>query len=533
MSTNLNQVKKSNVGVSSIVFMIFCICAAGAYGIEAMIPAAGPGLTLVLLMVVPFIWGLPMALATVELGSARPVEGGFYKWIQEALGEFWGFQAGWWKTLANYLDSTVYIILAGGYVGYITGMSDLSRYLFQAGIIAVIVIINLRGVKESGRLSTIFGVAILLMFLLVTVVGFLNVKYNPFEPFIPESQDLLTSVGGGIALCIWLYSGYEAMSAISGEVENPKVIPKATLIAVPMIAATYILPTAAGLSSVGNWESWQEGIAEGTVGFGTVLTQFLGNNIWGVLFGIVAVMSACSIYNTWMTAGTRILFTLSADHLGPQFINKVNKRGVPFVPVLIMAFTNLVLCSFDFSVVLVIEVLLIIGTQVLLFLTMIVMRFKKPDMPRPLRIPGHKIFINVFFSIPIFVGLIAYLLNGTDYFIGGVIGLVTGPIAYLFFKKKYGGLHKTDPELYPLNEKTKLAPKDTYRMAILFLVLTIVSVIGAFFLPWYEGSWGPEYYLETYGADIFKIMIQCIWGIAAVSGLLTIILYFRAKKTEK
>ncbi|MEG0156170.1 MAG: hypothetical protein RR661_00775, partial [Anaerovoracaceae bacterium] len=75
-----NEIKRHDVKVSTIVFMIFCICAAGAYGIEAMVPTAGPGMTLVLLMVIPFVWGLPMALATVELGSARPVEGGFYKW---------------------------------------------------------------------------------------------------------------------------------------------------------------------------------------------------------------------------------------------------------------------------------------------------------------------------------------------------------------------------------------------------------------------------------------------------------------------
>ena len=43
---------------STVVFMIFCLCAAGAYGIEDMIPDAGPGLTLVMLIVLPFIWRL-------------------------------------------------------------------------------------------------------------------------------------------------------------------------------------------------------------------------------------------------------------------------------------------------------------------------------------------------------------------------------------------------------------------------------------------------------------------------------------------
>jgi len=528
------EVKKHDIKVRTVVFMIFCICAAGAYGIEAMIPASGPGLTLVLLMVIPFVWGLPMALASVELGAARPVEGGFYKWIQEALGEFWGFQAGWWKTLANYIDSSVYVILAGTYFALMTGAGDVQRYAFQVAIIFIFVFINLRGVHESGRISTVIGILILLMFGAITVVGFLNVQYNPFEPFTPPGQDFMTSIGGGIAIGIWMYSGYEAMSAISGEVSNPRVIPKATLIAVPLIAATYILPTAASLASIGQWESWQEGVTDNVVGYGTVLSTYLGHSFWFVAFGVVAILAQCSIYNTWMAAGTRVLFALSDDNLAPKFINKVNKKhGVPYIPVLIMAGVNLILCSFEFTVVLVIEVLLIIATQILLFITMVVMRKKMPDSERPIKVPGSKTFISIFFAIPILVGVIAYLLNGTDYFLGGLVGLLTGPIAYFFFKRKYGGLHKAAPEKNPINRATKMAKGDLYRISLFFVVVCVLAVLGSMFLPWYEGAWGQEYYLETYGADVFAGLLAGIRCFAIGGGIFAVIFWFLAKKMEK
>ncbi|WP_027399156.1 APC family permease [Anaerovorax odorimutans] len=527
------EVKKHDVKVSTLVFMIFCICAAGAYGIEAMIPSCGPGLTLVLLMVIPFVWGMPMAFASVELGAARPVEGGFYKWIQEALGEFWGFQAGWWKTIANFIDSSVYVILAGTYFALMTGASDMQRYAFQVIIIFIFVFINLRGVHESGKISTIIGTCILLVFGLITVVGFLNVKMNPFTPFMPPGQDALTSIGAGIAIGIWMYSGYEAMSAISGEVSNPKVIPKATLIAVPLIAATYILPTAASLASIGQWESWQEGITDEVVGYGTVLSTYLEHSIWFIVFGVVAVLAQCSIYNTWMAAGTRVLFALSDDNLAPKFINKVNKKhGVPYIPILIMAAVNLILCSFEFTVVLVIEVLLIIATQILLFITMLVMRKRIPDSERPLKIPGPKLFISIFFTLPIIVGVIAYLLNGTDYFLGGLIGLISGPIAYFIFKRKYGGLYKINPENNPINDTTKMAKGDLYRIAGFFVVVCILALLGSLFLPWYEGSWGPEYYLETYGADIFVSLLNGIKAFAIGGGILAVVFWIIAKKLE-
>lgn len=527
-------VKKHDVKVRTIVFMIFCICAAGAYGIEAMIPTTGPGLTIALLIVIPFVWGLPMALASVELGAARPIEGGFYKWIQEALGEFWGFQAGWWKTLANYIDSSVYVILAGTYFALMTGAGATEKYLFQVVIIFIIMAINLRGVKESGKLSTVIGILILLMFGLITVVGFMNVQYNPMQPFIPPSQDFLTSIGGGIAVGIWMYSGYEAMSAISGEVSNPKVIPKATLIAVPLIAATYILPTIASLASIGSWESWQEGIDGTVVGYGTVLSTYLGSGLWAVAFGVVAILAQCSIYNTWMTAGTRVLFALSDDQLAPKFILKVNKKhGVPYITVLMMGAVNLVLCSFDFTVVLVIEVLLIIATQILLFISMLVLRRKMPDSERPIKIPGPKGFITIFFSIPVLVGVVAYLLNGTDYFLGGLVGLLTGPIAYYIFKRKYGGLHALNPEKHPINLKTKLANGDIYRIAQFFSIFCVLAVLGSLFLPWYEGAWGAEYYLETYGMDIFSTLLTGIRACAIGGAVLAGVFFFIGKKVER
>ncbi len=58
-----------------------------------------------------------MGLVAAELGSALPQEGGYYKWVQRACGEFWGFQAGWWRTISVYFDNTLYVVLAGSYLG--------------------------------------------------------------------------------------------------------------------------------------------------------------------------------------------------------------------------------------------------------------------------------------------------------------------------------------------------------------------------------------------------------------------------------
>ena len=156
-----------------------------------------------------------------------------------------------------------------------------------------------------------------------------------------------------------------------------------------------------------------------------------------------------------------------------------------------------------------------------------------PDSERPIKIPGPKLFISIFFSVPVIVGVLAYLLNGTDYFMGGLIGICTGPVAYFIFKRKYGGLHKTDPDNHPVNPATGLARGDMYRISYFFLVVCVLAILGSVFLPWYEGSWGPEYYLDTYGADVFGTFLAVIRGFAAGGAVLFVIFRIIAGKTEK
>ncbi len=37
----------------------------------------------------------------------------------------------------------------------------------------------------------------------------------------------------------------------------------------------------------------------------------------------------------------------------------------------------------------------------------------------------------------------------------GLLGMISGPVAYIVFKRIYGGLYKNDPEKYPINEEDK------------------------------------------------------------------------------
>lgn len=498
--------KKHDIKVSTVVFMIFCLCAAGAYGIEEMIPEVGPGLTIVMLIVLPFIWSTPLGLVAAELGSARPQEGGYYKWVQEACGEFWGFQAGWWRTISIYIDNTLYVILAGGYIANTWDLSPTAEMTFKIVMILVFTYINLRGVKDVGIVSTILSILVIIAFGMVAIVGFMNWTQNPMIPFTPEPiesfGDGVYYIGAGIAIAMWMYAGYESMSTIAGEVENPQVIPKATLITVPLIMCVYIFPTVGGLASMGLWEEW--GTEPGTVGYADVVTTYLGP-AFGLFFVIVAVLAQCSIYNTYIASGSRGFFALADDNLAPPILVKTDKKhGVPYVSVLSVAIVNIILCQFAFSVVVIVDVFLLVSAYVMIFISAMILRKRIPEEELKFKIPGGYAFLCLLCIVPILIAFFAFFINGTDYFIGGMIGIVSGPVLYVFWRKMYGGLTKKDPVRFPSNPKTGLAIGDMKRISSIFLGLAVIGGLALAWLPWFEGDWGPEYYLEEYESGFFS-----------------------------
>ena len=518
--------KKHRMTTSTVVFMIFCLCAAGAYGIEDMIPEAGPGLTLVMLIVLPFVWSTPMGLVASELGSAIPEEGGFYKWVQRACGEFWGFQAGWWRTISIYFDNTIYVVLAGSYVASVIDLTPIEEYFFKASIIVGFTYINIRGIKDVGAVSTVISILVMIAFAMVAAFGFANWQSNPFEPFIPPDQTLFQSIGAGIAIGIWMYSGYESMSTMAGELEDPQVIPKATLITVPLIMAVYILPTMGGLASIGPWTDWA---SEGGLSYSDVVANHVPT--LGIVFVFVAVLANLSVFNTYITSGSRGFFALAEDNLAPKALVKCSKdRGVPYIAVLSLGVFSLIACMFPFEVIVVVDVILFMAAYVLIFIAAGILRIKEPDMERPFKIPlGTKGFIAMCVP-PVLIAFIALFINGTDYFVGGMLALLSGPVAYFIFRRKYGGLTKIDPVRHPVNPKTGLAIGDTKRLAWMFGSLTAIGIIAIFFLPWYDN---PQSYTDDYGIEgLFDILMTCIRWMTVAYGALTVALMIIAMRAD-
>src|SRR5436309_15602237 len=101
-----------------LVFIMFFSTSGGAFTTETLLHEVGPGLALLILLLVPLVYSIPEVLIVGELASMLPLEGGYYRWVQRAFGPFWAFQNGWLTWMYSLVDMAIYPKLFVTYLSY-------------------------------------------------------------------------------------------------------------------------------------------------------------------------------------------------------------------------------------------------------------------------------------------------------------------------------------------------------------------------------------------------------------------------------
>jgi amino acid transporter len=505
----VKDIVKSKIGVLSVVGMFYALCCAGAYGIEEMIPECGPGLTLLILVLLPFVWALPYSYICAEMGSARPCEGGIMLWVKEALGEFWFAMMVFINFIWGLVANTVYVVLSIDYLEKIIpgGFSDAVSMLLKFGLVLVFFIINIIGIREVSLVSTILSILVVVMFAIVAVVGFANWNHNPIEPFMSDTYDgdILRTIGAGLAIGIWMYSGFDQIHSMAGEIKNSRrIIPKALMIVIPLMLLTYELPTIAGLASIGDWQAWTT--EPDGVGYAEVLFDNLGafGAFFGVVFIIVAIIGQCAIFNMCVATAARASLILSDENFGPKALAKLRKsKGAPYVSLTLVAVATTLLLPFDFSFLVVIDVFFCVLVTALTAISAAILRRRIPKKEYAFRVPGGMVGHNIMVGSVLFFCIATLLMNGSDYFFGGLLVVLVIPLLYVVAKRRYGGSTVVNPTIYPIDSRTGLGFGDLERIGGVYFALGIFAVIARFFLGWYEGD-GWWHYPEDYTLPLFS-----------------------------
>jgi amino acid transporter len=388
----------------------------GPFGIEELVRDCGYTLALVLLVLVPLVWSLPVALMVGELSAAIPAEGGYYVWVRRAMGPFWGFQAAWLSLMSSVFDMALYPTLFVLYLGRIwpLALQGPNRVLIAAAVVLICVLWNLVGAQAVGSGSVVLGIFLLSPFLLIALLALMRHAELSTTPVLNPSAhaDLL----GGIMVAMWNYMGWDNASTVAEEVKEPqRTYPVVMTVALAAIVLSYVVPIVAvrqthlqpGYWSAGSWA----GIASIVVG------------PWlGVAVVLAAMVSSFGSFNSLTMSYSRVPLAMAEDGYAPRLFARRLPNGVPWASIVACGLGWTIALGLSFDRLLMLDILLYGVSLVLEFIALILLRVQEPDLPRRFTIPGGLVGAILAGVGPTLL-LIAALIKNRDEQIGRISAL--------------------------------------------------------------------------------------------------------------
>ena len=366
-----------------LVAATFFMVSGGTYGIEDIVHGAGYWQALVFLAVTPLLWSLPTAFMIGELSSALPYEGGFYAWVRYAMGNFWGFQEAWLSLVASIFDMAIYPTLFTLYLTRLFPWFGQGHRGLMVGLAVVIActLLNIAGVKVVSTTSLWLFVLLSLPFVLIVVLA--PLKYGALFHAVTTPNTSKVGVIGGLLIAMWNYMGWDNASTIAAEVERPqRTYPRAMLLAVLIVAFSYVVPVAAvwmtGLP-ISAWEtgSWAD------------IAGLLGGALLRIGLVLGGMMSAFGMFNALVMSYSRLPLAMAQDGMLPGFFAKLHPRTqAPWVAILTCALGWTMCLTLGFERLVTIDIVVYGSSVMLEFVALAVLYFREPNLPRPFRVPG-------------------------------------------------------------------------------------------------------------------------------------------------
>ncbi|MGH9447812.1 MAG: APC family permease, partial [Terriglobia bacterium] len=385
------------LGLTSVIFFTVC---GGAYGLEPLVGSLNAGWAMVLILLVPLLWCLPIAWMVSELSSALPEQGGYYVWVRRGLGEYWGFQEGWWTLCYTAIDMAIYPVLFVDYLAYFypslsiyAGAHTPARVFLARWFVALLVIgaafaLNWRGIHVVGKSLSLTMALVLGPFALLTILALgrrsaLDAGFSAIKAGLAHgpSSHLLAL---GLATVLWNYSGWDNVSTFAGEVKHaPQSYPFALGAAQLVIVAAYALPVLAGVALTTSPAVWKE-----SAGW-PVIAQLTGGPWFGLLIAAMALVSAWSMFNSQLLYISRLPYAMAQEGWLPSAFGRISgSAGVPVAALAAACGVAGLFAAFSFTQLVVLDILLYSIELLLEFLALVALRIKKPEMERPFRVPG-------------------------------------------------------------------------------------------------------------------------------------------------
>ncbi len=423
--------------LGGFIAVLYAYCAAGPFGFEDMISTSGPGMSLLFLLVVPWLFSFPVSLATAELATVMPVEGGFYRWTRAAFGNFWGFQVGWWNWSGTFLMNGAYAVALADYTAQLIPAlaAGWRHWLIALFFICLVAALNIRGVQVVGSVTIVLLVLVLIAVAAFTFAGLRAMHSNPFIPLVPPGKPWREVYGAGLALALWLYSGYEQLSTNAEEVEDPvRNFPRGLSIVVPLAMVSFFLPTLAGIGGSADWQKWASGYMV------TAARNIGGESLAWAMFAAAMIAVLLGLQSTLLSS-TRLPFTMAEDGYFHPGLARLHPRfKTPVVAILLSAAICAGLAVFPLAKLISVYIWLRVATSSLTLLSVPRLRRMRAASPAAqragFRIPGGRFGLALVLCLPLVLFAWALINSDPAARLWGPLYLLVAPVAYRFARRK-------------------------------------------------------------------------------------------------
>jgi len=359
-------------------------------------------------------------LVWAELGAAMPHSGGSYGYLREIYGpERWGrlisFLFIWQLSFSAPLSIASGAIGLAGYASYFWPALEKqplahawnlplplighlqATWLVSGGTFVAIVIVGLaalllyRRITSVGWISKLLLAGVLLIMGWIIFAGLTHFKASLAFSFPPGaftlSRNFFLGLGSAMLIATYDYWGYYNVAFLGDEVKDPgKTIPRAILLSIFLVGCLYVVMNISILGVV-PWQQIQPG--EGNKGLYVVsifMHRIYGN--WAANTATLLVMwTAFASVFSLMLGYSRVPYAAALDGNYFRVFARVHPDGrFPHVSLLALAVVAALFCFFSLADVIAALVVIRIMLQFLVqAVGLIVLRIRRPDLPRPFR----------------------------------------------------------------------------------------------------------------------------------------------------
>lgn len=377
------------------------------------------------------------ALTFAELGAMLPHAGGTYVYVREAFGPLPAFLLGWTQFLAINTGSTATLAVAfANYLHELVPLAPAAHELAGVAMIVAVAVINIRGVQQAATVqnwSTALKVTAVILLALAGLAlgdGFHRADTRAFTT--PLTFASLSAAGVALLGVLWAYEGWQDVTNSAGESRDPqRTFPRGIALGAAGLVAIYLTANLGYVAALG--------------APGVAATDRVAADAVRVLFGhgaaklvtVVILISIFSAANGLALTVPRMYFAMARDGVFFRALGDVHPRfGTPALAVAASAAWAMVLAlSGTFEQLFTYVVFASWIFAALAAASVFVLRRRRPDAPRPFRVPGYPVTPGLFIAAAAAIVGNTIVARPVQALIG--LGIVaTGVPAYLVWKRR-------------------------------------------------------------------------------------------------